>query len=263
MSPFRKFFYLFFFIITLIFPYASFAENKINIPILCYHNFNPIIPGSMTMTPKKFEAQIKWLKDNGFTVIPLQEAVDYLQDKRANLPAKSVVITADDGWQSVYTYMYPIVRKYNIPVTLFIYPQTISQGKHAMTWDELKELQKTGLFDIQGHTYWHPNFKHEKKRLSPAAYEKFVQVQLVKSKKILEEKLGKKVTLLAWPFGIYNAYLEQQAANAGYAMAFSIDYRTADKSFRAMAQPRFMLLESQSMKTFINIVNQANAKSRS
>lgn len=134
---------------------TAWAAESLNIPVLCYHNLNPTKPGSMNLTPARFESQIKWLKDNGFTIIPLKEAVDYLQGKRDSLPPKAVVVTADDGWKSVYTYMYPIVKKYQIPVTLFIYPQTISTGKNAMTWDELKELQHTGLFDIQSHTYSH------------------------------------------------------------------------------------------------------------
>lgn len=261
MLYFLRFFYYLFLISMVVFPYTSFADNTINIPILCYHNFNPTIPGSMNLTPQRLEEQLKWLKNNGFTVIPLKEAVAYLQGTIASVPPKAVVITDDDGWQSVYTYMFPLVRKYNIPVTLFIYPQTISQGKHAMTWDELNELQRTGLFDIQGHTYSHPNFKQEKKRLSPSAYEKFVEVELVNSKKILEDKLNKKITLLAWPFGIYDSYLEQAAAKAGYAMAFSIDARTANKNYKPMAQPRFLIVAGQSMKTFIAIVNGANTKS--
>lgn len=240
-------------------PFTVFAEDKINIPILCYHNFNPTVPGSMTLAPKKFEAQIKWLKENGYNIIPLKEAVAYLQGKRDSLPTKSIVITADDGWQSVYTYMYPIVKKYNVPVTLFIYPQTISQGKHAMTWDELKDLQQTGLFDIQSHTYWHPNFKQERKHLSSENYAKFVKRQLVDSKKVLEEKLGIHIDFLAWPFGIYDNYLEQAAIKAGYMMAFSIDARTANRSYRSMAQPRFMIIEAQSMKTFAAIANGATS----
>lgn len=214
----------------------------------------------MNMTPDKFESQIKWIKDNGYTIVPLKEVVEYLQGKRASLPVKSIVITADDGWKSVYTYMYPIVKKYNIPVTLFIYPQTISTGKNAMTWDEVKELQHTGLFDIQGHTYDHPNFKHAKKRLSPAAYEKYVNMQLAGSKKILEEKLGTPISFLAWPFGIYNDYLEQAAAKAGYVMSFTIDYRTANRSFKPMAQPRFMIIDALSEKTFTGIVGLAKTK---
>lgn len=242
--------------------FATFADDKINIPILCYHNLNPTKPGSMNLTPVKFESQIKWLKDNGFTFIPLKEAVAYLKGERASLPPKSIVITADDGWSSVYEYMYPIIKKYKIPVTLFIYPETISSGKHAMTWAQLKELQQTGFFDIQGHTYSHPNFKHAMKNMSSEKYEKFVNNELAHSKQILEEKMGTKIDFLAWPFGIYNDYLEQQAKNAGYVMAFTIDYRTANRSFRSMAQPRFMIVDSESQKTFEGIVNGAKRKSK-
>lgn len=255
-----RFFCYLLIIAAIFFARIVLADNSINIPILCYHNFNPTIPGSMTLTPQRFEEQIKWLKSNGYTIIPLKEAVDYLQGKRNELPAKSIVITADDGWQSVYKYMYPIVKKYNFPVTLFIYPQTISTGKNAMTWEELKKLQATGLFDIQGHTYSHPNFKREKKRLSNAAFEKSIKLELFDSKKILEEKMGTKVIFLAWPFGIYDNYLEQQAAKAGYVMAFSIDARDANRNYRPMAQPRFMIVQGQTMKTFAAIANGAYSK---
>ncbi len=260
MSGVMKFFYGILCLI-LLFPNAVFAEGKVNIPILVYHNFNPTVPGSMTLKPSKLEAQIKWIKDNGFTVVPLKEVVAYLKDERSSLPPKAIVITVDDGWQSAYTYFVPLVKKYNIPVTLFIYPETISAGAHAMTWDELKELQKNPLIDIQSHTYSHPNFKQEKRHLSPESYDKFVTMELVKSKKILEEKLGTQMTLLAWPFGIYDSYLEKKAEEAGYLMAFSIDARPANKSYRPMAEPRYMIVDGQSMKTFQAIVNSANTKS--
>lgn len=208
----------------------------------------------MTLKPERLIEQFQYLKDNGFTVIPLKEAVEYLEGKRSTLPPKPVVITADDGWQSVYQYMYPIVKKYNYPVTLFIYPQTISEGKHAMTWEELKELQQTGLFEIQGHTYSHPNFKQEKRHRSEASFQKLLNLELVRSKKILEDKIGTKIDFLAWPFGIYNDYLEQQAANAGYEMSFTIDAIKANRSFKPMGQPRYMIVEGQTMKTFKAIV---------
>ncbi|MES2218280.1 MAG: polysaccharide deacetylase family protein [Pseudomonadota bacterium] len=232
------------------------ADNPRGVPILVYHNFNPTVPGSMSITPERFASQLKWLKDNGYTVIPLKDLVSSLEGKNVSLPPKSVVITADDGWESVYVYMAPLVRQYHIPVTLFIYPETISHGAHAMTWDQLAELQKTGLFDIQGHTYWHPNFKQEKRHLSATAYQKLVHVQLYNSKDILEKKLGTPITLLAWPFGIYDNYLEQEAAKAGYVMAFSIDGRPTKGAEKAMSQPRYMIVEGQSMKTFAAIVRE-------
>lgn len=244
-------------LILLVVPCILYANSTINIPILCYHNLNPTRPGSMNMTPQKFESQIQWLKQNGFNIITLKEAVDYLQGKTDTLPKKSIVITFDDGWQSVYTYLLPIVQKYHFPVTLFIYPQTISTGKNAMTWEELLSLEKTGWFDVQSHTYSHPNFKHAKRQMSPDTYQRFMQKELGAAKKILEEKMGKKIVYLAWPFGIYDAELEQQAAAAGYEMAFTIDARTANRGYRPMAQPRFMIIDAQSMKTYMGIANGA------
>lgn len=249
-----KFLSIFIAVLISFFSYSSFANtNTLNIPIILYHNLNPTVPGSMTISPQKFEANLKLLKNNGFTFIPLEEVVAYLQGKRASLPSKPIVLTADDGWESVYTYMYPIIKKLNIPVTLFIYPESISSGKNFLSWDQLKELKNTGLFDIQGHTYSHPNFKIAKRNLSPAAYERFVQKELSISKKILEDKLGIKVTLLAWPFGIYNNDLESAAAKAGYVMAFTIGYHTANRSFKSMEQPRFMIVDKLDTQT-MNII---------
>lgn len=232
------------------------ANNSVNVPILTYHNFDPSVPGSMTISTERFEEQIQWIQDHGYTVIPLQELVNYLSGKTSSIPEKAVVITADDGNKSVYTYMLPIVKKYNIPVTLFIYTSTISNPKapYSLSWEQLRELQKTGLFDIQGHSYWHPNFKQERKRLSAEAYKKLVYSQLVSSKKTLDEKLDINVTLLAWPFGIYDDYLRQAARESGYIMAFSIDARPANRSENMMSQPRYMIVEGQTMKTFAAIV---------
>lgn len=231
------------------------AENTINVPILAYHNLDPSATGEMTLSTARFEEQLKWLKDNGYTVIPLQDLVSYLQGKIDSLPEKSVVITADDGRKSVYTYMWPLVRKYNVPVTLFIYPTAISNAPYAMTWEQLRELQQTGLFDIQGHTYWHPNFKQEKKRLSDSEYQKLVYAQFVSAKKVLDKKLNTNITLLAWPYGIYDDYLEREAARSGYVAAFSIDARPANRSESMMSQPRYMIVAGQSMQTFAAIAS--------
>lgn len=238
-----------------LFNSVAYADTSISVPILTYHNFEPSESGSMIISTSKFEAQLKWLIENGYTVIPMKNLVSYLRGGDISIPAKSVVICTDDGRKSVYLHMLPIVRKYNIPVTLFVYPSSISNASYAMTWDQLRELQKTNLFDIQSHTYWHPNFKQEKKKLSASEYEKLVNTQFVSSKKTLDEKLKTNVTLLAWPFGIYDEYLEQQAAKAGYVMAFSIDPRPASKSENMMSQPRYLMVEGQSMQAFAAMIN--------
>ena len=114
------------------------ADEQVTVPVLCYHRFGPTVADSMTMTTKVFEAQLQWLKDHQYTVIPLRTLVNYLLGQGPPPPPKSVVITADDGHKTVYTDMLPIVRKYNIPVTLFLYPSCISNASYAMTWEQLK-----------------------------------------------------------------------------------------------------------------------------
>ena len=97
-----------------------------------------------------------------------------------------------------------------------------------MTWDQLRELKKTGLFDIQSHTYWHPNFKKDRKKMSPAEFEKSVTMQLGKSKAKIVKELGGNVEMLAWPFGIYDDYLLKKAAEAGYVSTFTIESPACD-----------------------------------
>jgi peptidoglycan/xylan/chitin deacetylase (PgdA/CDA1 family) len=236
---------------------VALAAEPVGVPVLCYHRFGPAVTDGMTVKTQVFAAQLKWLKDNGYTVIPLRTLVDYLLGKGPAPPAKSVVITADDAHQTVYSDMLPLVKKYNIPVTLFAYPSCVSRvsSVKCMTWEQLIELQQTGLFDIQSHTFWHPNFKKDKKKMKPGEYEKSVHTQLSKSKAALEKRLGTKVDLLAWPFGIYDDYLEKEAAKAGYVAAFSIDRRFANKSEKMMAQPRYLMTNGDGIKNFAAIVS--------
>ena len=225
------------------------------VSILLYHRFGPAVADSMTVTTAVFESHLRYLKDNGYTIIPLSRLVDYCRGKTAvPLPSKAVAIVADDGHKSVYTYMLPLIKKYHVPVTLFLYPSAISNASYAMTWDQIRDLKRTGLFDLQGHTYWHPNFKIEKKRLSPAEYAKFVDMQLKKSKEKLEKELGGTINMLAWPFGVYDDQLVRRAATAGYVAAFTIERRPVRPSDKIMELPRYLMKNTDSGKTFAAIV---------
>ncbi|MBF0345475.1 MAG: polysaccharide deacetylase family protein [Nitrospirae bacterium] len=224
------------------------------VPILLYHRFGPVVADSMTIVTGVFESHLKYIKQNGYTVIPLRDLVDYQLKKRPSLPARSVVIVVDDGHKTVYSDMLPLVKRYNIPVTLFIYPSAISNASYAMTWNQLKELKKTGLFDLQSHTYWHPNFKVEKKRLDPKEYDKLIDMQLKKSKEKLQKEFDAPVDLLAWPFGIYDDHLNAKAKEAGYIAAFSIERHHAGNGNNIMALPRYLLSNSNQGKAFENIL---------
>ncbi|MBM4275833.1 MAG: polysaccharide deacetylase family protein [Deltaproteobacteria bacterium] len=235
-------------------PAKNSADDKVSVPVLVYHRFGPAVADGMTVTTSVFKAHLQWLQDYQYTVIPLRTLVDHLRGQGPPPPPKSVVICTDDGHISVYTQMLPLVRQYNIPVTLFIYPSAISNASYAMTWDQLRELKQTGLFDIQSHTYWHPNLNKEKKKLKPDAMQKLVETQFKKSKAVLEQKVGGQVDLLAWPFGIHDDYLGQEAQKAGYVAAFTIERRHAGPPEAIMALPRYLMVNADGAKRFEAII---------
>lgn len=222
----------------------------LQVPILLYHRFGPVVSDSMTMTTAIFESHLKYLRDNGYTVISLRQIVNYHLGKGPPPSPRSVVIVADDGHKSIYTDMLPLIKKYNVPVTLFIYPSAISNAPYAMTWEQLREIKKTGLFQIQSHTYWHPDFRKEKKRLSTVEYTKFVEMQLEKSKDRLEKELDIEVNMLAWPFGICDDWLISKAIKAGYVASFTIERHHVSSSDSIMKLPRYLLQNADQGKSF-------------
>jgi Polysaccharide deacetylase len=247
------------FVSALLLAPAALAPDRkeLRVPILVYHRFDPAASGLTTITTRDFESHLNYLAENGYRVIRLREVVDFLLGHASAPPPRSVVITVDDGHESVYTELFPIVKKARIPITLFIYPSAISHASYALTWGQLRELTASGLFDVQSHTYWHPNFKIERRRLDPRKYQEFVAFQLTQSKATLERMLGCRVDLLAWPFGIYDDQLIQMAAHSGYVAAFTIERRPVRESDSIMALPRFLIAGSMDRRAFEHMLQAA------
>lgn len=242
-------------LILVLLSQANVVANDYRVPVLLYHRLGPTVVDSMTITTKDFESHLRYLKENGYTVIPLRQLLDYKCGTNLTpLPAKPVVIVEDDAHKSVYTDMLPLIKKYKVPVTLFVYPSAISNASYAMTWEQLREVKATGLCDIQSHTYWHPNFKQERKKLPAADFDKLVSSQFGKAKSRLEKEFGSSVDQLAWPFGIYDDDLLQRAAKAGYLATFTIERRPVTATDSLMKLPRYLLVNGDRGNRFANIV---------
>lgn len=222
----------------------------IEAPILVYHRFDASRPGPTTVTMAAFEAQLAWLSAHGYQLAPLSVVLTELAAPPGRPARRLAAITVDDGHRSVHAELFPRLRALGLPVTLFVYPSAISNAAYALTWEQLKEMQASGLVDVQSHTYWHPNFRTEKKRLGPADYAAFVDAQLRHSRATLEQRLAKRVDRLAWPFGIVDPELEAAARACGYVAGFAYEGGAARPGEDMLALPRIPVTEA--MRRFVS-----------
>lgn len=229
--------------------------------ILVYHRFGATVADGMTTRTSVFEAQIARLRQEGYTIAPLNQIVDGLAGKFEFAP-RTLAITVDDGHLSVYTDLLPIIRREHLPVALFIYPSAISNASYAMTWQQLVELAATGLVEVHSHTYWHPDFRDEKRRLTADRYREFVRDQLEKPRHVLKTRLDVTAPFLAWPFGIHDPELEAAAAAAGYRAAFTLGERHATSADPPLALPRYLIVDAHGVAGLMRLLHDGERRAR-
>ena len=216
---------------------ASAAINKsAAVMVLCYHRLEPKPrpKDPLAITPDEFEKEMQALKDNNFSVIPMQ---DFLAWRRGDkdIPSKCAVITIDDGYVSGYDTAWPILKKFGYPFTMFVYINYINSGGKSISWDQLAEMRDAGV-DIESHTYSHAdlrnpndkyavdkhNFELIQNDVKTLGEDGWLRKEIVDSKAVLEKQLGIKVNALAYPFGKYNEKVRAIVKAAGYEAAFTV-----------------------------------------
>src|SRR5260370_2278238 len=125
--------------------------------VLLYHRFEDR-PAELVTLANDFRAQMKALKDNGISVISMQDLLAWRNGEKA-IPSKSAVITIDDEWNSQYYVAWPILKEVSSPFTLFFYTQWGNTGGKSMTWAQLGAM-RTARADIDAHTVSHHDLRH-------------------------------------------------------------------------------------------------------
>ncbi len=229
-------------------PPAVAAINKVaSVIVLLYHRFeeHPRKADTLAITPEEFEKEMGELKDAGFTVIPMQDFIAWRHGEK-NIPAKSCIITIDDGYLSGYETAWPILKKFRYPFTMFIYINYIGSGGKSISWDQLGELRDAGV-DIESHTYSHSHLTSPgygvdattkarvQKDIQTLGREGWLHKEIVDSKKTLEKNLGIKVDAFAYPYGTgsNDPHIRQVVKEAGYEVAFNVYGRRNGFSFPA------------------------------
>lgn len=201
-----------FFVFLILLPVSVQATN-FRVPILTYHyianNPNPKdrARDGLSVSPDKFEAQMQYLSQNGYTPVTL-DTLYGIFNGQSPVSGKPVVLTFDDGYVDFYTNAFPILRRFGFHAVSFI-PTGLMGGSYYMNWNQIKEIASTGLVTFEGHTVTHAN-------LSSLNYEATLK-QLIDSKNVLQANTGYPVNFVAYPNGSTNGSVQAAARQAGYA----------------------------------------------
>lgn len=193
--------------------------------LLCYHAVEPGWPSPLAVDPTRFAVQCAHLARRR-TVLPLDVAVTRLR-RGWTLPHGATALTFDDGFASVYEQALPVLARHGLPATVFVVAETLSPSGRPVDWvdtppaypmrtltgEQLRELDEAGV-RVESHSYSH----HDLTQLS----EHECTQDLLRSRELLEDLLGRPVRHLAYPRGRHAPHVRRAAERAGYSHAFSL-----------------------------------------
>ena len=223
------------------------SESGPKIVVLNYHKVDDM-DISLSIPPREFDAQMKYLKDNDYHTITPDELYAAL-DGEGELPENPVLITFDDGYADNYENAYPILKKYDFKATMFVISDFVGNKAHYITWDEAREMSKNGI-TIESHTVDH-------RSMTDLTNEQ-LKKELVDSKKKIEEEMGEPVDFIAYPTGTYNLHIAQLVKDAGYKAAFTIKYGNVDMASNVYALERAPIFHTEDThKSFLERIRYA------
>jgi peptidoglycan/xylan/chitin deacetylase (PgdA/CDA1 family) len=229
-------------------PTPAPIDRNAQVVVIGYHRLVDKVKHPDTeITPDDFEAQMQQIKDAGISVISMKDFLAWRRGEK-NIPARSAIITLDDGWNSAYEVAWPILKKFGYPFTLFIYTDYVKGGPKSgggsLTWSQLGELRDAGA-DIESHTVSHRDLRGRKRQQGTAEYEEWLWKELAGSKQQLEQQLGISVKALALPYGSHNEHVRQTASRAGYEAVFTVEGKSITSTTSMDSLGRYIVFSSK------------------
>jgi len=196
----------------------------------------------MLIPTDKFRKQMEAIRDLGLNVISME---DFLAWKRGEkkIADKSILITIDDGWKSVYTDAYPVLKEFGYPFTVFLYTNYVDGGGSALTTAMIKEMQENGC-TIGSHSISHPFPAAVKKERAkgPEKFTNYLTKELSDSRKILRKKFNSEVTSYAYPGGFVTGEMLPVATESGYECLFTVLPGKTTLTTSNFTVPRYIIL---------------------
>lgn len=248
------FFYFCFNIFLLEGNAAQFSHDELSIPILTYHKFClGESNDDYTININHFKEQMIYLKENDYRVISISQLLECI--KNNFFPDKPVIITIDDGYKSVYTLAYPVLKELGFSATLFLYTDFIGHGSNQLIWEEIREMVASGM-EIGSHTLSHANLLSQKANETYSDYLNRIKKEIVLSKTILEKNTGSSILSFAYPYGVYSQEIKVMAKEAGYEALLNVNNMNNSTPIDPFSLNRQVIPNNGSLKQFRAIVEE-------
>jgi peptidoglycan/xylan/chitin deacetylase (PgdA/CDA1 family) len=206
------------------------------VPVIMYHSINPKtdpVMHRLIVSPQAFERQMQFLKRHHYNVVTL-EALGRMMQNKEKFSSKTVAITFDDGYGDNYIYAYPVLKELGLPATIFVIYNEVGRPQgNRLSWDEIKEMQASGLITIGSHTLG-------AQPLIDIKSEAGLRKQIIGSKKMLEKKLRTPVDTFCYVGGMFTPHIKELVKQAGYkyAVATGLGRRYSNQDVYAIKRVR-------------------------
>lgn len=198
-----------------------------------------------SVSPVNFEKQLKFLRERQFNTIGINGLLKNLKNKNSFLP-KTVALSFDDGYQNNYSVVFPLLKKYNLPATIFLIADLVGKEGY-LNWEEIREMRQSGLVCFGCHTLSHSKLTQ--------IFPEQLKIEVAESKKIIEEKSGGVCDIFAYPFGDFNENVTQAVQNAGFRGAFSVKEGVISSKNGILVLPRLAIDSSTSWWQFLGKIS--------
>jgi Predicted xylanase/chitin deacetylase len=223
------------------------------VPILMYHSITDR-PNADTrphaVRPGDFEEQLAYLKENRFTPLTFADLIAAINGTGSAPPERPVVLTFDDGYADFHSTALPLLDRYGIPATVFVTsgwlddagPDAAGRPLDAMlSWSQVREAASAGI-EIGGHSHSHPQLDQLR--------DEELRDELRRNKALLEDKVGRPVTTMAYPYGYSSARVRREVRKAGYWAACAVNNAISADRHDVLALPRLTVGQGTTMSKF-------------
>lgn len=212
---------------------------KEGIPVLMYHMIGDVPNNDAVLLESHFREQMKFLKENNFHPISLDQLYEYMAHGKP-VPVNPVVLTFDDGYPDTYSIVFPVLKEYGFKGTVFIPTYDADQGTRLM-WQQIKDMQAGGI-EIASHSYHH-------ERVNDMTGQTFAS-EIQKSQAELKEQLGIDNAYFCYPYGGYTTAAGKALQQAGIKLAFTMDSGWAKQGDNPYAVKRIWIGNAVELANF-------------